>query len=100
MHLQSLTPYLQSVARIVFGFLILRHGMEQVFGFPEASGAARLSYEAILELVALPAGVLMILGLFTRQVGLLLAAMYLIFVVVGPFQRGIYTHRNGADPIL
>ena len=37
------TPYLQSLARIVFGFLIFRHGMEQVLGYPEASGAQRLS---------------------------------------------------------
>ena len=34
--------------------------MEQVLGYPEASAAARLSYEGILELVALPAGLLMI----------------------------------------
>jgi len=35
----GLTRYLQSVARIVFGFLVLRHGMEQAFAFPEASVA-------------------------------------------------------------
>ena len=38
----SLAPYVQSVARIIFGFLVLRHGMEQVFEFPEASAAPRL----------------------------------------------------------
>ena len=40
------TPYLQSIARIIFGFLLLRHGMEQVFGYPEASAAARVSTKA------------------------------------------------------
>ena len=29
-------PYLQSLARIIFGFLILRHGMEQVLGYPDS----------------------------------------------------------------
>ncbi len=29
-------PELQSLARIIVGFLIFRHGMEQVFGFPGA----------------------------------------------------------------
>ena len=98
--LDRLTPYLQSLARIVFGFLILRHGMEQLLGYPEASAAARMSYEGILELVAVPAGLLMIAGLFTRQVGLVLAVMYLTLFFVGPLQRGPFTHRNGGDPVL
>src|SRR6266853_4345769 len=94
------TPYLQSLARIVFGFLILRHGMEQVFGYPEASGAARMSYEGILELIAFPAGILIMLGLFTRPICLALSAMYLGLFFVGPLQRGVFTHRNGGDPVL
>ena len=98
--LDRLTPYLQSLARIVFGFLILRHGMEQLLGYPEASAAARMSYEGILELVAVPAGLLIIAGLFTRQVGLVLAVMYLTLFFVGPLQRGPFTHRNGGDPVL
>ena len=96
----TLTPYLQSLARIVFGFLLLRHGMEQLLGYPEASAAARMSYEGILELVAVPAGLLMIAGLFTRKVGLVLAVMYLTLFFVGPLQRGPFTHRNGGDPVL
>ena len=94
------TPHLQSLARIVFGFLLLRHGMEQVFAFPEASDAARMSYEGIVELIALPAGILIMLGLFTRRVCLVLAVMYLVLFFVGPLQRGPFTHRNGGDPIL
>ena len=59
-----------------------------------------MSYEGILELVAVPAGLLMIAGLFTRQVGLVLAVMYLTLFFVGPLQRGPFTHRNGGDPVL
>ncbi|HKE87217.1 MAG TPA: DoxX family protein [Vicinamibacterales bacterium] len=94
------TPHLLSLARMVFGFLILRHGMEQLLGYPEASGAARMSYEGVLELVAVPAGLLMIAGLFTRRVGIVLAVMYLVLFFVGPLQRGPFTHRNGGDPVL
>jgi putative oxidoreductase len=95
-------PYLQSLARIIFGFLVLRHGMEQVFGFPEASTAARTSFNGVLELLALPCGLLIMLGLWTRQVSLVLAAMYAIFFFVGPLQvgRGVFPHRNGGDPVL
>ena len=94
------TPYLQSVARIIFGFLLIRHGMEQVFGYPEASNAARLSYEGIVELMAFPAAILIMLGLLTRPIALTLAALYFVLFFVSPLQRGPFTHRNGADPIL
>jgi len=93
-------PYWQSVTRIVFGFLVLRHGMEQVFAYPEASNAARMSFEGILELMALPAGLLIMLGLATRPVCLVLAVMYFVLFFVGPLQRGPFTHRNGGDPVL
>jgi putative oxidoreductase len=96
----GLTPYLQSTARVIFGFLVLRHGMEQLFAYPEASAAARLSYEGILELIAFPAALLIMLGLFTRPVCLVLAVMYFVLFFVGPLQRGPFTHRNGGDPIL
>lgn len=96
----ALSPYLQSIARIIFGFLIVRHGLEQWFAYPEASSAERMSFEGILELMALPAGVLIMLGLYTRQVCLVMSAMYFVLFFAGPLQRGPYTHRNGADPIL
>jgi putative oxidoreductase len=96
----QLAPYLQSLARIVFGFLVLRHGMEQVLAYPEASHASRVSFEGILELIALPAGFLIILGVYTRQVSLVLAVLYFILFFLGPLQRGPFTHRNGGDPIL
>mgnify|MGYP003575328764 FL=1 len=70
-----LAPYLLSVARIIFGFLVLRHGMEQVLGYPEASHAPRVSFEGVLELIALPAGLLIMLGVYTRQVSLVLAVL-------------------------
>jgi len=95
-----MTPHLQSLARIVFGFLVLRHGMEQLLGYPEASHAARMSYEGILELIAFPAAIAIMLGLFTRRVCLVLAVMYLVLFFVGPLQSGPFTHRNGGDPIL
>jgi putative oxidoreductase len=94
------TPYLQSIARVIFGFLLLRHGMEQVLAYPEASEAPRMSFEGIVELVAFPAGILMMLGLFTRPVAWGLAVLYLVLFFVGPLQRGPFTHRNGGDPIL
>ena len=48
----------------------------------------------------MPAGLLIMLGLYTRQVGLMLAVLYLALFFVGPLQRGPFPHRNGGDPIL
>src|SRR5262245_37442937 len=100
MNLSSLEPFLLSLARVIFGFLLVRHGMEQVLGYPEASDSALRSYQGIVEAIALPAGVLIMLGLFTRRVAALLAVLYLVSFFAGPLQRGPYTHRNGGDPIL
>ena len=93
-------PYLQSLARIIFGFLILRHGMEQVLGYPEASDSALRSYQGVVELIAVPSAMLIMLGLFTRPVSTVLSALYFVAFFAGPLQRGLYTHRNGGDPIL
>jgi putative oxidoreductase len=96
----QLAPHLQSVARIIFGFLVLRHGMEQALAYPEASHASRVSFEGVLEMIALPAGLLLILGLYTRHVALVVAVLYFILFFLVPLQRGPFTHRNGGDPIL
>jgi putative oxidoreductase len=96
----SWTPYVLSAARIVFGFLLLRHGLEQALGYPEASDSPAVSYQGVVEWLSVPAGLLLMLGLFTRRVALVFAVAYVVLAVVGPFQRGPFTHRNGADPIL
>jgi putative oxidoreductase len=96
----ALTPPLQSLARIVFGFLIVRHGMEQLFAYPEPTAAARLSFEGVVELLAFPAGLMIMAGLFTRPIALVLSVFYLVLAFVGPFQKSLFTPRNGADPIL
>src|SRR5262245_59193496 len=96
----SWTPYALSAARVIFGFLLLRHGLEQALGYPEASDSPAASYQGVVEWLSVPAGVLLMLGLFTRRVALVFAAVYVVLAVVGPFQRGPFTHRNGADPIL
>ena len=82
-------PGLLSLARVMLGFLLLRHGTEQVFSYPEASGAALASYEGVLGLVSLPGSLLLMLGLFTRPVGLVLAVMHGLFWFVGPLYSAV-----------
>jgi putative oxidoreductase len=100
------TPYLRSAARIVFGFLLLRHGMEQVFGYPEASDAARLSLRGMLEALTFPSAVVIMLGLFTRPVGFVLSILYLAYWCSDPLTatitRGqpIFGASSPTDPLL
>jgi putative oxidoreductase len=100
-------PYFQSIARIIFGFLLFRHGMEQVLGFPKAwVPAETLSYLGILKVAAGPAGILIMLGLFTRPVCLLISSMYLVYWFVGLLPATLMTGarlfgaRGPSDPVL
>lgn len=94
------TPYLLSLVRIIYGFLIVRHGMEQWFGYPEASDAPMLSFQGIVELVEFPAGLLLMLGLFTRPAALVVSVMVAISYFTGPALRGPWPLRNGGDPVI
>jgi putative oxidoreductase len=94
------TPYILSITRIIFGFLIVRHGMEQWFGYPEASDYTMSSFSGIVELVEFPAGLLLMLGLFTRPIALLVSVMVGISYFTGPAFKGPWPIRNGGDPVI
>jgi putative oxidoreductase len=79
------TPELRSLARIIFGFLVFRHGMEQVLGFPSPWLAVpAVSLFGVLKLLCFPGGVLIMLGLFTRLVALVLGVAHLLYWLVEP----------------
>ncbi len=79
------TPELQSLARIIFGFLVFRHGMEQVLGFPGSwLDVQAASPFGALKLLCFPGGLLIMLGLFTRPVALLLGVAHLLYWLVEP----------------
>ena len=79
------TPELQSLARIIFGFLVFRHGMEQVLGFPGAwLDVPAASLFGALKLLCFPGGVLIMLGLFTRPIALVLGVAHLLYWLIEP----------------
>lgn len=80
------TSEFKSLARIIFGFLLFRHGMEQVLGYPGAfTDAPGASYLGVLKLMAFPGGLLMMLGLWIRPVALVFSVGYLAYWLVEPF---------------
>jgi putative oxidoreductase len=99
-------PQLKSVARIIFGFLLFRHGMEQVLGFPNAwEPSDSASFYGIIKLLAFPGGILIMLGLFTRPVCLVFSVLFAVFWFFGPLQgmphsRNLFGARGPSDPVL
>jgi putative oxidoreductase len=88
-------PELQSLARIIFGFLICRHGMEQLFGFRGAyRDVAAASPFGVLNLLCFPGGLLMMLGLFTRPAALVLSVAHLVYWFVEPLPDAVLQGRR------
>ena len=74
--LSRLTPYLQSVLRMVAAFIFIAHGTQKVFGVPGHAfhspvvPTSLLGAAGVLETIA---GALMFVGLFTRPVAFVLS---------------------------
>jgi putative oxidoreductase len=89
-------PRAQSLARIVIGLLVLRHGMEQVLGFPAAfTTVPTASLHGLIKVLDLPAGILLMLGLFTRPLCMVLSPLYLLLWLTGPLMEFV----SGAGPL-
>ena len=103
----SVIPEAQGLARIVFGLLLVRHGLEQVFGYPPALvDYPPFSLRGALKIITLPGGILVMLGLFTRPVSLTISMLYLGYWLVEPLPASLlsgqtlFGARGPSDPIL
>lgn len=95
----------KTLARIVFGLLLFRSGMEQVLGFPEPSGLSWVSLDGFVRLLSFPGGLLLMLGLLTRPAALVLSILYGARWFVGPLQayfRGapLFGQGGSSDAVL
>jgi putative oxidoreductase len=93
--LNSLTPRLLSVLRIIAGFLITLHGAQKMFGFlspPGTSGPPLMSQIGVGGVLEFFGGLLLLLGLFTRPVAFILSGMmavaYFQFHMYGAYSKG------------
>lgn len=96
------TPRLLSVFRIVVGITLIRHGLQKVFGFP---GDTDANFQTVLGglagILALPGGLLMILGLFTRPAAWVLSAVTAVGYFLGSFQKGyLWTFLNDGESVV
>lgn len=97
--LETWSPRILSVLRIVAAVLFFEHGCQKLFGVPPGSGPrpelfSLLGGAGVLELVG---GALLILGLFTRPVALILSGemAFTYWMVHAP--KSIFPILNGGD---
>ena len=99
-YLSTGAPWALGLMRVVFGFLFLAHGSQKLFGFPGGPGPGSppllslLGTAGVLEFFG---GVLVVIGLFTRPVGFILAGEMAVayFMVHAP--RGPWPLKNGGE---
>ena len=98
--LESLTPYLLSVLRIMAALLFLEHGTSKLLGIPPSGtpwafhADSLASWSGIIEFVG---GILLTLGLFTRFSAFILSGemAFAYFMVHAP--KGFYPMANGGN---
>jgi len=74
--LRAYEPQAYALLRIVAGFLFLWHGMQKLFGFPgEVPPGAPAFVVWIAGPIELGAGILVMVGLFTRQAAFLASGL-------------------------
>ena len=89
----------RSVLRIMTGLLLMQHGTQKLFNFPDAAkGAAELmSLQGLAGVIEFFGGALFVIGLFTRPVAFLLCGFTAVayWMVHGP--KSFYPIMNGGE---
>lgn len=100
MNLAYWTPRVQSVMRIILGFLLLAHGTQKLFEFPApgpGGAVAPLSLIGVAGILELVGGVLLILGLFTRPVAFLLSGLMAVAYFMAHAPQGFWPLLNKGE---
>ena len=97
--LRPYAPQLLSLLRFMSGLLLLQHGTSKYLNFPvgpmnNASPATMGGAAGIIELVA---GVLLVVGLFTRPAAFIAAGMCAVAYFYAHAGRGFFPLLNGGE---
>jgi putative oxidoreductase len=102
--LNSYSPVMLGVLRIMAGLLFLAHGTQKFLSFPggEHAGAGLAfahpgAYAGVVELVA---GALIALGLFTRPAAFLASGTMAAAYFIGHAPQGFWPVNNGGDAAI
>jgi len=90
---------LLSVLRIMSGLLFLQHGTTKYLSLPatKASGASPLTMSGAAGVIELVAGVLIVIGLFTRPAAFVASGTMAVAYFLAHFPRGFFPLMNGGE---
>ena len=97
--LRPLTPQLLSVLRIMSGLLLLQHGTTKYLNFPVGSmnNASPMTMSGAAGIIELVAGVLLVLGLFTRFAAFIASGMCAVAYFYAHAGRNFFPLLNGGE---
>ena len=89
----------RGVLRIMTGLLIMQHGTQKLFNFPDATkGSADLaSLMGLAGIIEFFGAVLFVIGLWTRPVAFLLAGFCAVAYWMAHASRSLYPIMNGGE---
>src|ERR1700755_2400310 len=94
------TPRIQSVLRIITGFLLIAHGAQKLFGFlappgmPAATMGSLMWVAGVLEFFG---GLLFMIGLFTRPVAFILSGLLAVAYFMAHAPGGFWPLQNKGE---
>jgi putative oxidoreductase len=94
------TPQLQSVLRIIAGFLFVAHGAQKLFGFlapPGMPAFPAFSLMWVAGVLELFGGLLFLIGLFTRPVAFILAGQMAVAYFMAHAPGGFWPLENKGE---
>jgi putative oxidoreductase len=93
--------HLQSVLRIITGFLFMAHGAQKLFGFlatdPMMGPAPAFSFFWVAGVIEFFGGLLFLLGLFTRPVAFILSGMMAVAYFTAHAPGGFWPLQNKGE---
>jgi putative oxidoreductase len=99
--LSGLTPYVQSVLRIVAAFTFITHGTQKLFATPVAQPRDTVelfSQAGLAGVLEAFGGLLMFVGFLTKPVAFLLSGEMAVAYFQAHFPRSFWPVLNGGEP--
>jgi putative oxidoreductase len=103
-NLASWTPRVQSVLRIIVGFLLMPHGAQKLFGYLATSPmmgpyplGSLMGVAGVLEFFG---GLLFLIGLFTRPVAFILSGFAAVAYFMAHAPKGFWPIQNMGEPAV
>lgn len=92
-------PQLRSILRIMAGLLLLQHGTAKVLNFPASPMADVLlsSLPGIAGIIELVAGVLLVIGLFSRPAAFIASGLTAAAYFIAHAPQGFFPLLNGGE---